>query len=408
MRQRLVVCLALASLFLGGYQQILAQGPAPEVKGDSVENPLKAPIVVLVVDRDPEGRIVSGGSLFLPANASKPLGHLKGQMEKLEPILLGFARKDGASNCEGALSLTQTNLAQLKESLKALEFSNTSAAAERIEAAAAIAQLELEQKTDEKTTMRNDPLRLELKRRQAEYFAQSDVITKVQQSMKDHEEALGNVMSDFADLALAWAGADQAKQEVLYKEAKTLQPIAEQARLAFKVKQQDFKNSEAEVHTGAQFLRACFDALSSLPAREFSEDDLILAGPPRRVCTGPSRLDELVEIEVSTNPALAILLAECRFDQGGTQETFFRRVGKSNRWVARIYWPVSASSVRFTLKIPGQTRWRPVEGIIQTGRPSLTAAVKNAQQAVGIIEKKFKDANFRAAGSDNIKTVPVP
>src|ERR1051325_6155728 len=72
----IVLCLWVVSL---GFPQAIfsraqqAQGKRPLVRDGSLENPLPAAIVALVVARDADGKLLSSESLYVPAQSSVAL-----------------------------------------------------------------------------------------------------------------------------------------------------------------------------------------------------------------------------------------------------------------------------------------------------------------------------------------------
>jgi hypothetical protein len=63
------------------------------------------------------------------------------------------------------------------------------------------------------------------------------------------------------------------------------------------------------------------------------------------------------------------------------RKTFFRRLSHSNRWAARLYRPLSATSASVRILMPGESKWAALDSRIPAGRPSFAEAYQKAEKA---------------------------
>jgi hypothetical protein len=322
----------------------------------------------------------------------------------VEPISVEVGRRAMFQTCGVAEPPSSTSLSDVVAELKAIDLLKTPSARERLEAASALAQLQLEQRIDEKATLRNDPLRAELRRQQEEVARQKTV----QEILAERQAALQDALSDVTDLAMAWSSVQAEKLSILYQEVKTLKPFVDQSKLAYRIKAQEltvYADTVSAWQTySATVARALDTAATSAGAADAAP---IVVSTMRRVCGGPSLASDAIELEGPAGDRMAVVLAEVAFDKGGKQLTFLRRLSRTSRWTGRIDWPATATSARVKVRWPGAKTWTAAPSQLQSGRRAASMALNDAKQAVKQIEKKLKDGNFRAAGGDHIKTVPI-
>ena len=378
-------------------------------EGYVVDNPLPIPIVASVVARDGNGNILSYATIIVPANFSQSVGKLQGpdaRVEDFEIVHLGAPRNNLPLVGDRRDASVQLDPNAVKQQLKRLEISESGIGNQKLALATEAAELWLEQRRDERDAYRNDPLRSEIQRQaMALDRTQNDFLRRQQ---VQNERQRNELIEDVGDMALAYSMADEAKREVLLQEKDLYEPLYKNAKSALVFLHQDMKNALAELQVGRDFLDNAFQSLRGLPPNESIASEVSVSSRPRRVRTDVPGLKDLVEVEATGPISLAVLLAETRFDRGGSQKTFFRRIGKSNRWVARIYWPLSATQAEFRIMVPGQTQWTPSIGSVQAGRPSLEDSFQRAEKSMNNVIKKYKETTFRSEGADNIKTIPIP
>jgi len=157
-----------------------------------------------------------------------------------------------------------------------------------------------------------------------------------------------------------------------------------------------------------KFLSLTAKRLMELPVTPDAGSAFMALGEVKRNDSGPSGLKDLVEIQTRSHANLSVIFAEVRFNNGEEQKTFFRRLSHSNRWAARLYWPLSATSARVRILLPGESKWVALNGRIQAGRPSFTESYQKAEKSMIAVIKKYRETSFRAEGADNIKTTPIP
>lgn len=377
--------------------------------GFEVANGLQVPIVAFVVGRDREGQIAEAVSVGVTAQGSRAVGRLRGDVVRIEDwevVHLGAPRQKLPANFSRKLlgAVAASDPGRTKAQLKELEISESGLGGEKIALAAEEAQLFLEQRNDERQTFRQDPLRMELERQAAE--VDNSYAGAMRRLQVQNERSRNQAFEDVADLAMAYSMAAEAKIEVIERERDLYKPLYDHAKQALVFLRQDIKNFGAEVEAGVTFLNSTSQALQALPGAEGAE--IAVQGEVRRLADGPSGLRDLVEIRADAPPSLSVLLAEVQFDRGGTQKTFFRRMAGSDRWVARLYWPLAAASAQFSVQAPGGARRVRVGGRVSPGRPSMNDSFELAEKSMNAVIKKYKETSFRAEGADNIKTVPIP
>jgi hypothetical protein len=203
--------------------------------------------------------------------------------------------------------------------------------------------------------------------------------------------------------------AAETKISVLEDEKALYEPLFINAKKALVFLSSRKKNFKTEIEAGALFLRVTHQALvAAAYASEVAPANVEVLGPPRRLADTPSGLKDLVELRVKAPEGVSVLLAEADFNGGGNQKTFFRRLAQSDRWIARVYWPLSANSVKFKVQAPGATQPVEVPGEALAGRPAMSTSFELAEKSMKVVIKKYKETSFRAEGADSIKTNPIP
>jgi len=407
MRTRLASLLLL--VYLGALTSVNAQSRVQlKPLGDtySVENGLPVPIVALVVARDQDGQMLAATSVTVRANSAKSAGGLHGPVVRLEDwdvIDLRVPRWSLPTVSNRGLSqLSQSDPTRTKALLKRLEISESGAGTEKIALAAAEAQLWLEQRNDEKDTFRHDPLRFEMER-------QTVGLSNTQIIQRENQRMVEQAVEDVTDMALAYRRAAEAPLEVLEREKDTYEPFYKDATHRLALLKQGRERLTLEAQAGNTFLMTAYAAIAALPPAELDASQSVsVSSGPRRIDNRPSGLKDIIEIRATAPQSLSVLLAEARFDHGGTQKTFFRRMANSDQWIARVYWPLAAAAARFELHTPGRVQRPTLDGAVQPGRPSMASSFQLAEQSMKMIIKKYKETSFRAEGADAIKTVPIP
>ena len=329
-------------------------------------------------------------------------------LEALEPLSLAVSRRELFKSCSVEPDSSASRAAvmtQLADQMRRIDALDSDGARAHLEAVANLAQLELEQRQDEKDTYRNDPLRLKLQQQHDRLSAELPAHLRIQETMQARNEAIDALASDVADLAIAWATVEQAKLKIIHDQLRSLQPIVDNARTALELREAEAKRYADTQAAWSRFGLAVHDGLdrlaSSAPPGTFEPREL------RKICSGPSGPSDWIEVEAPLErSAGSVLLGEVRFDRGGTVRTYFRRLATSDRWAARIHWPIDATTAAVRLRVPG-SKAMAAAGTISSDRGSTSEMLKRTASAVKQIEKNFKDTNFRAVGGDTIKTIPI-
>lgn len=315
-----------------------------------------------------------------------------------EPIAVEMVRFEKLRSCTVGTA-SKADVQAIVAELEAIDFLETTSAKDRIAAKSARARLELEQHWDEQATYLNDPLRNELRRQQERYASEA------QKSFARQREQLQSFGSDVTALALAWESVEQERLRILHDQFTTLEPLISQARLAYQIRQRELDRYAKSVQAWQAYSSAVVKALDEQgPALG---DGPIAVQKMHKLCDGPSLNWDWIQIEGPDSADVSTLIAEVSFDRGAKQSTYFRRLSRTSRWTGRIDWPPDSTSASVRLRWPGAKRWQKVNVKIPAQRTSISQTVVEGRKAVARIEKKLKEANFRAAGSDRLKTVPV-
>jgi hypothetical protein len=401
----LLVVFAASSILAG-------PGIVRDSRGVGLDNDLPVLIVAQVVDRDQAGQFVASDTVAIPAKSYQklrgtPAGHTL-SIETLEVVHQGIPLRTLPKNC-GVPAVNAVDIDAVKSQLKQLEFSDTASASERLKAAADLARLDYERKTDEKETLRNDPLKnyIEMRRDLAD-IGNMDVNANLQKYLNKSMQQANDAASDLADLAIAWASVDWEKQSILRDEASALKDALKEAKVMEEVHQQVLTRATVQFNGGELFLKTTTKLLSQTALPKMASERVGVQSPVSRICSGPSALEDFISVTATAPAELTTLIAKVQFDKGPQQDTFFRRVNSSNTWVARIYWPTPAKSLRVQLQSPVTRDWMALGGVVETKRVSYQEAAITSKKAVSVIQKKLNEANFRAGGGDNIRTIPIP
>lgn len=353
------------------------------------------PVTVILHAYSPATKAFS--TIMVPAGGQAPVNGATTVLT-FEPIAVELERFERFRSCTVGLA-SKTDLQAIVAELKAIDFLETSSAKDRIAAKSTLARLELEQHWDEQATYLNDPLRNELRRQQERYASEA------QKSFARTQEQLQRLGSDVTAMALAWESVEQERLKILHGQFKTFEPLIQQARMAYQIRQRELDSYTRAVVAWQSYSIAVVKALDEEAST--LADEPIVVQEVRKRCSGPSLDWDWVEIDGPNRADVASLVAEVTFDRGGKQNTYFRRLSKSSRWTGRIDWPPGSTSASLRLRWPGSSRWQKVNAKIPAQRKSISNTVAEARKAVAQIEKKLKEANFRAAGGDRLKTAPV-
>jgi hypothetical protein len=375
---------------------------AVRVEHRAVVNDLEVPIVALVRERFPAGTDTFA-TVIVAAGDARPV-RLRVEAEarvQFEPISLDVGRRPSPSECAPSSDHTLFDVPGLEETLKTWRFDETPDGRATIAAAEAVAQIDLQMKQDEKDRIRLDPMRMRIDLNRT---IPSDPIGAVMATQERRQEAMDQLTSDIADLVLAWSAVDRARLQLYYDQAKTLEPLVRQSRLALAAKQHDFQRLQVETRAGAAFLALAHEQLALAADRRPPGETNILSGPTLMCGVAQRGLDYLAVQAASDSRS--VLLAHVTFDKGGPLKTLARRVVNSDRWLVPVYWPVDATRASLTLR--ASRRSRPAASAeVAARRASDRQLLASYSAAAKKIEHDFKDANFRAAGADSLRTVII-
>jgi hypothetical protein len=320
-----------------------------------------------------------------------------GRVRYVEPIDSLVTRRSSIVACATSAT-TIIDPQALTKTLGTLESSGSREAVARVKVAQAMADVDLAQKQDEKDTSRNDPLRLRLKDAVDQRRRNVDPAAEINIRM----EKISELTSDIVDVALAWSEVNDVRLSNLLDDANTLEPVLTEARLALKIREDDFASSGILYRAGQEFVTAAARELDRIAGTV--DTAMTLRGRVEQPCLTAGTVDDSLRITIERPTSSMALLAELSFDRGASQVTVLRRIESSEGWEGRMFWPLDATSAAVRVRLPGSKRWSSVSGRV-TNRAPAGVVVAQARAAVRKIDKKLKDAKFRAVGGDNIKTI---
>jgi hypothetical protein len=374
------------------------------VKGESVvTNPLPLGIVALAETRDENGRTREAAAVVVGPDAVAPVRLAKagGRVRFVEVLDANITRRASIASCR-ASTPAPLQIADLDRKLETLESSRTPEATARVRAVEALANLELEQKQDEKDTQRHDPLRIKLQESVDAMRRRTDPAAEINIRMDKIDE----LTSDIVDVAMAWSEVNDIRLSNIRDEATVLEPILEQAKLALRIREEDLASAGLLYRAGQDFLTAAASALdrNAIP----SASAPALRGRVEQPCAVAGMVDDTVRITLDQPAASTALIAELSFDRGKTQTAVLRRVDSTASWEGRMFWPPDAGRATVRARAPGSKNWSNITGRVASNRAPIAVAAEKARAEAKKIEKKLKNAHFRAVGGDNIKTIWVP
>lgn len=321
----------------------------------------------------------------------------------IEPLSVTVGRRAMYRACTSNASPSQRAvLQQTIAELKKIELLETAESQARIEAASTIAYLELAQRQDERQTFRNDALRTELARQQRAYESQQRAVGAYMP-----QSAFADAMTDIADAAFAWSQVQQEKLAVLRDQVTTFEPIVAQARLAYRIRTEELAAYNNEISAWHGFSATAVSTLDGLMGGRLQVLDAPAFSRMTKLCPGPSGQSDIVVISGPRADTGAALIVEATFDGGVKQSAVFRRLSNGSDWTGRIDWPADAGRARLRMRWPGTKKWTAVNGALHAERDSMSASAREAKDALRQIERKMDESNFRAAGGDHIRTIPV-
>lgn len=400
---------------------ILGMSPAsgyalPKIVSDSsgvvVQNDSAFEYVALIVERDgtTQKHFVSGQTLVLAPHAIEKLPAARSGDSvnvELAEVIVDAPLLRIAGNCQ-AQPMPASDLGALQSDLQKTDLTNTPAAAEQYRIAAEIAELEDEQRMDERQTERLDPLssytllRQDLEQIERNSTPAAAVIEAETQRVNDNAEAVASAATDLGEV---WSQKNSARLADLQNQAAAISQLLTKVQDSQRAAQLRYQRAGLESSAGANFLQSEFDAFAKTnkPA-DFRPGN---PSPIAKVCSRPSDLEDFVSMTVPAPDAVSVLLGKASFDKGAEQSIVFRRVKGTNQWVARIYWPLSAQSVRMKVQ-SREGSWTNLPGAVSAGRGSYDQELVGFSKAVSMVQKKYKEASFRGDGGDDLTTIPIP
>jgi hypothetical protein len=361
---------------------------------------LPVAVAVMLTDDGTEGRhasvvVPARGTATLPRRATSTY-----RIVRMEPINWTVPIRN-APRCQGDTGARAEHLAALRRDVARLTANTEEEAERRSTLATQIAQLEIDAERDRRNTERYNALAMEIRR---QYFRDNPTGTAYEE--QDRQQATEDFATTLAELNTVFAAGDDAKRGALDTEATHLRALAAQGDSALERLRVQFGRADEHARAGLAFLRLVSEQLQARPAG--SGTQVRVTGPLRRSCSGAAGVEDYLELTaVPTDPRTNVILAEARFNGGVVQQTAFRRVEETDRWVATVFWPVRGEQVQVRVHTDG-AGWQRVDGAVSPGRLSLENSRRETERAIAEVRRQASQARFRAEGGDGVKTIIIP
>lgn len=386
-----------------------AHAQAPEAKSSvrivgtgstaRIHNQLKVPVLVLLQmgGKTPRYEIARVDGLSESA-AATPFADAT--IRAVEPLSARVPRATTAATCDPR-QIATFDLAELQASF-AKDADETPEGREAIAAAAAMAAMETQHRFEAANAYVANPLRQQLIANQEAFVASVEPNVLRDVFTADGYDVMFGAVGDIAKMVRGFAAAEERKVALLYKQTQNLKPVVKAAELGAQLQREQLETDRQYAAAGAKFLA---EFVRALVADGNPADRAVLA--PRalaRSCQTPAVVEDWIRFDLDAD-IHPLLMGAVRFDRGGEHPVAFRRVHRTATWIGRVYWPADATRASVSV---GTGPSAVDAGTLTTGRPTLVSVAENVRKAAAIVRKKYKETNFRAAGADNVKTVPVP
>jgi hypothetical protein len=398
----IAIALCLIPAGLAGQQSPLRL--TEEAKVVSVENTLSLPFVVMIAPRTGEARSLSAHLAAKASAVFRKDAQASYAIRRAVPISwtvpLSVAQ---APQCQTGLSRDQVNasLAALRGELDKISMAGAEAD-RQISLASQIAQLEIDARRDARYTERFAQTKMEWRRQMQRDFP---LIVNEQYRKEDQRAEFDETVNQLLEMNELFVAADYKKRSILRDEADILKALVANADVARLAMRDGVAAAAEEAKAGSDFLALIAEHHQKVTP-EFNTGVQIQSGVTR-ACKGAAGVEDFISFTATPSETRnAVVLAEVRFDKGGTQKTTFRRVGTTNRWMASVYWPAEANSLQ--VRVRSGKDWQNVDGSVSTGRLSLAETNKALEKNIEQLKKRYKTVKFRADGGDGVKTMIIP
>ena len=283
----------------------------------------------------------------------------------------------------------------LKEQLEHLRLEGTPAAAAYVEAATKLAQLDLKRLQNE----------MEMRHLDFETSQLTPAATwqgLMRQERERREEWTEQRIGQWLGLAMAFSGSQEARNNVLAKQADAEAELATRVESAAVMVRRRADAAELEAQAGRAFNRMVAATLgkpTQLPL------DPVLQQSVRLACQHASAVTDVATIRLATTSSIRALGAHFEFDRGGSDRVIFRRITDSDVWLGTFYWPTNAHTVSVTLD---DTSPRMTLGSITADRPPLADVADEVSRTADEIRRASRETRFRSKDGDRLKSIIIP
>lgn len=360
-----------------------------------IENTLRVPVTVLALAQDAEGYTVGFRAMTVdPGQTARvPRGSAgTWQITRIEPIHPGVRVSADRFTCSRTRGVSAAAaIDSMRAEIRRLNLSDSPEAQAALDAYARLAQLELDQRLDELNTRRDIVSYQGLTATDSWSIEQDQRV----QNQAATEQTVGTVLA----YAASFSDVQMERQMMISDEAGAVAQMAARADSALPA----LRRAAAAALLDAQAEAAFAAEATTRLAPALAAGEAMVHAPVTRACPDQPVVSDVLQVTARAPAGQTALVAQARFDRGGTAPVLFRRVGTGDRWMARIAWPPAAS--RASLTFP---RARGAAGEVALTRPSLDAVLRETERNAALLHRRARQLQFRAQGADHIKAVIVP
>jgi hypothetical protein len=394
------ICLVTTTLALDGQSVSLSSDASPTLR-----NAFPVDFSYLVWHHNPSGFVDAVAVSTVKAKSSTTVSVPSGSiLQFYEPVSLAIPRAKVPPCIAGGRLPTHSE--QIKLSMAKLEDAVNSPEAQAVIAnAVQLAQVDQAQLNEEMDVYRKDPLR-----RDAEQLKESMASPGAQGSMQYDEVAVYAVeaIGMLVGIANVYAAKAAAHDQVSKQEAEALKRMLSNEKEEIAKIDTTYGIAGSEVKAFEQYVSGTAAALSSLYTTDSVRVSIRPASGISRTCGTTAGAQDYVQFQAEAPPEIHVVMARARFDHGGVEATYFRRIQRTNVWIAPLVWPLDAGSASAQIQDQNTHQWIDVSGSVNPGRPPVSAQLKQAKDVIGKLNKLYHNASFSGEGGDGHRTVFLP
>lgn len=378
----LIICTSAAAIAGGQQVRIEMRDGVPVVVST-----LPLPVAVLLASRSTSGTLDHWEVLRVGANGTAAVesnGAQLPKIERVEALSVSVSLRSASPTCERSSGASDSEKrARLENQLEELKVSQSPEALALISAASALADIQI-----------HDAL---------EAYQQGDAQVSTSDPVADNAAQAAVLVGD---VAAATARQEKAEIEAYKKELSLLQPLIAQIESALAALEANKRTISREADARIDFQSRVSGELDEMRVNGVGQSP-----EPRsiqRVCNGPAGVSDRVMVLVDAPQEISVLLGNAEFDQGHSEDVFFRRVANTNEWIASFVWPIASTRATFAVKWPGARSRVQVPGTITADRESVDQATRSAEEALKTILRRYEKLRYLSHGGETLSNVPIP